>query len=322
MLARRRFVSLAAASALAPPFAGRAGAQGYPNRYVRLIVPFPPGGGTDPIARVLANRLAEIWGQQVVIENRGGAGGNLGAQAAPDGYTILFVAPFLATNPFFYNTLGYDSIADFAPVTLICTFPNLMVVPVSSPVKSVAEFIAYAKANRGKVTFSSSGVGTLVQLCGELFKRMAGIEMIHVPYRGAGPALNDLIPGRVDTMFATMPSALPLARSGALRALAVTSATRVDFAPEIPTVAESGLPGFDVSLWYALSMPGRTPAEIVQKVHGDTVAALAHPPVRQRLGELGATIVTTTPAGYAAHLQAEMAKWGPVIKEAGVKPEG
>jgi len=322
---RRNFLHLAAGAAGLPILFHPARAQAYPNRYVRLVVPFPPGGSTDPVARVLANRLSEVWGQQVIIENKGGAGGNIGAQAAaqsaPDGYTLFIGTSFLATNPYLFTSVGYDPIADFAPVTRLTAFTNVIVVPNSSPAKSVKEFIDHAKTNRGKITFASPGTGTIQHLAGELFKRVAGIELTHVPYRGGGPALNDLIPGRIDSMFATLPSVLAQIQSGTIRAIAVTSASRVPFVPNIPTVAESGLPGFDVSDGHVLFVPARTPAELIRKVNRDVVDALAHPPVRQRLDELAVVGVASTPAQLAAYLKSEMKKWGAVIKDANIKAE-
>jgi tripartite-type tricarboxylate transporter receptor subunit TctC len=323
--ARRRFLHLAAGAAAFPALMKHATAQNYPNRFVRLIVPFPPGGGMDPVARPLANRLSELWGQSVVIENKAGGGSNIGtlaaAQSAPDGYTLLMVAPSFAINRSLYPSLGFDAIADFAPIIMVCSFPNLMTVPNSSPATSVGSFIDYAKVNRGRITFASSGIGTAPHLAGELFKRMAGIEMTHVPYRGAGPALNDLIPGRVDVMFGTMPSMLPQVSSGTLRGLAVTSGARSSFAPELPTIAESGLPGFDVATWYALFAPARTPEAIIRKIHDDTVAALGDRSVKQRFAEMGAIAVTSTPTELGAHLRREIDKWAPIIREAGIKPE-
>jgi tripartite-type tricarboxylate transporter receptor subunit TctC len=321
---RREFLYLAAGAAALPVAARFAWAQSYPNRYVRLVVPFPPGGSADPIARVLANRLTELWGQQVVVENKGGAGGNIGAQAvaqsAPDGYTLFIGGGFLATNPYLYSSI-VDPITDLTPITRICTFTNVMIVPNSSPVTSVGAFIEYAKGNRGKMTFASSGTGASPHLTGELFKRMAGVELTHVPYRGGGPALNDLIPGRVDAMFATMPSVLTQVQSKTVRPLGVASATRSPFVPDIPTIAESGVPGFDVLDGYGLFFPPKAPAELVRKVRDDTVAALAHPPVKQRLEEIAASPVTSTPAELASLLKSEMAKWGPIIKELGIKAD-
>jgi tripartite-type tricarboxylate transporter receptor subunit TctC len=322
---RRQFLHVAAAAATPLVLPRIAIAQGYPTRYVRLVVPFPPGGAADPIARILGNRLSEVWGQQVVIENKAGAGGNLAAQSvaqsAPDGYTLLIVTSFLATNPYLYPTLGYDPAVDLAPVSRVCGFPNVMVVPSSSSVQSVGDFVDHARANRGKITFASSGTGTSVHLAGELFKRMAKIEMTHVPYRGAGPALNDLMPGRVDVMFATLPSVLSLIRTGSLRALALTTAERSSFAPDVPTIAESGVRGFDMSEWFALFAPVRTPDEIVRRVHDDVVAALGHPPVKQRMSEIAASVMTSTPAELSAFLKQEMDKWGPVIRDANINAE-
>jgi tripartite-type tricarboxylate transporter receptor subunit TctC len=320
---RRQFLRLTAGVVALPAVSRVASAQGFPSRYVRFVIPFPPGGTADPVARVLANRLSEVWGQQVVVDNRGGAAGNIAAQAVahaePDGHTFLLGSIFLATNPFLFSSVGYDPVADLTPVTQVGAFPNLMVVPNSSPARSVRDFIEHAKAGRGRVSFASNGVGGTPHLSAELFKRMAGVEMLHVPYRGGGPALNDLIPGRVDVLFGTLPSTIPLARTGTLRALAVTSLTRARSAPDIPTIAESGLPGFELVGWNALFMPAKTPADILAKVHRDTVAALAHPAVRPKLEEIGVEVTTSTPAELAAYLQSEMAKWGPIIKEIGIK---
>jgi tripartite-type tricarboxylate transporter receptor subunit TctC len=322
MITRRRLLAASTGAVLAPALIRTAHAQAWPTKVVRLIVPFPPGGGTDAVGRILSARLSEVWGHQLMIENRGGGGSNVGNEAAaraqPDGYTMLFGAFPLGTNRFIYPKLTYDPVADFAPVTLLGTFPNLLVVPNTSPAKSVAEFIAFAKANRGDVTFGSSGIGTSPHLNGELFKRMAGIEMTHIPYRGAGPAITDLIPGRLSMMFNTSGSLLPHVRAGRMRALAVSSAKRFFAAPELPSVAESGLPGFDVSSWYALMAPAKTPPAIVQKMNADVVAVLKEPQVRERLENLGLAIVGSTPQEMGAFLQAEMNKWGPVIKDAGI----
>jgi tripartite-type tricarboxylate transporter receptor subunit TctC len=322
MVTRRGFVAATASSILAPGMlVRRAHAQAWPTRFVRLVVPFPPGGGTDAVGRIIGQRLSEIWGQQLVIENRGGAGSNIGSEAVaradPDGYTILFASLPLAINRFIYASLSYDALTDLAPITLLCRFPNLMAVPNASPATSVAEFIAHAKRNPG-LTFASSGIGTSPHLCGELFKRMAGIEMTHVPYRGAGPALNDLLPGRVDMMFNTMGAMLPHVKGGQVRGLAVSTAERFPTVPDLPSVAESGLPGFDVSAWYALFAPARTPREIVAKLNVDTAAALADPGVKKRLEDLGLLVAPSTPEEMASLFQAEMDKWGPVIKAANI----
>jgi tripartite-type tricarboxylate transporter receptor subunit TctC len=304
-------------------FVGAAQAQTWPSRFVRLVVPFPPGGGTDAIARIFAARVSVQWGQQMVVENKGGGATNIGtemvARSDPDGYTMLFQSMPFAVNRFLFASLPYDPVTDFAPVSLLCDYPNVMVVPISSPVRSVADFIAHANANKGKITFASSGNGTSTHLAGELFKRMAGIEMTHVPYRGAGPALNDLLPGRVDVTFNTMGAVLPFVQAGKLRALAVTSAKRAPATPGLPSIAESGVPGFDVSSWYAIFIPAKTPTDIVRKANADTLAALAHPATKARLEQLGVVVVGSTPEGLAAHLRSEMEKWGPIIREAGIK---
>ena len=329
MLDRRRVIALAAPAVLASVLGGRAAAapnssfaERWPSRFVRLVVPFPPGGGTDAIARVVATKLSDIWGQQVVVENRGGGATNIGtetvARTDPDGYTILLQSMPLAVNRFLFPSLNYDAITDLAPVSLLCQYANIMAVPLTSPAHSVADFIAYAKAHPGKVTFASSGHGTSVHLSGELFKRMAGIEMLHVPYRGAGPALNDLLPGRVDVMFNNIGAVLPLIQGGKLRGLAVTTAKRTPAVLHMPTIAEAGVPGFDVSSWYALFAPARTPPEIIRKMHEDTVAALSDPTTKERLEQLGVVVVGSTPEELAAFLKAEMDKWAPVIKEAGI----
>jgi tripartite-type tricarboxylate transporter receptor subunit TctC len=324
MITRRRLIAASAGAVLAPAvLTHSASAQApWPQRPVRLVVPFPPGGGTDNVGRILNARLSEVWGQQVIIENRGGAGSNIGnevvARAAPDGYTMLFAAFPLAVNKFIYGTLAYDPVADLAPVTLIGSFPNILVVPNSSPVKSVSDLIAHVKANRGDITYGSSGIGTSPHLNGELFSRIIGVEMTHVPYRGAGPATVDLIGGRLTFMFNTSGALMPHVQSGRLRALAVSSAKRFSAVPELPTVAESGVAGFDVSSWYALFVPARTPDAIVQKMNADAVAVMREPQVRQRIEGLGLEVVASTPDEMAAFLKTEMAKWEPVIKAAGI----
>jgi len=322
MITRRHAIALGAAATLASALPATAHAQSWPSRFVRLVVPFPPGGGTDAIARVVAGKLSDIWGQQMVVENRGGGATNIGtegvARADPDGYTILLQSMPLAVNRFLFPVLPYDPVADLAPVSLLCEYTNIMAVPITSPARSVADFIAYAKANKGKVTFASSGHGTSVHLSGELFKRMAGIEMLHVPYRGAGPALNDLLPGRVDVMFNNIGAVLPLIQSDKLRGLAVTMAKRTPAAPNLPPIAEEGVPGFDVSSWYGLFVPAKTPPEIIRKMHGDIVAALNDAVTKERLEQLGVVVVGSTPEALGAFLRSEMSKWGPVIKDAGI----
>ena len=321
---RRRFIALGGAALAAPAFVRAALAQNYPTRFVRLVVPFPPGGAVDGAARIIAARLSEMWGQQMVIENRPGAGGNVAAQAVlqadADGYTVYIASIGHAISQFVTPSLSYHPVADFAPVTLMCVYPNIMAVPNSSPSKSVPEFIARAKAEPGKVTYCSSGIGTSLHLAGELFKRMAGIDVTHIPYRGAGPALNDLIPGRVDAIFANFPSTLPYVQNGQLRGLAVTTAKRQPEVPDLPAIGEF-VPGYDVSSWFALFASAKAPPDIVAKLNADAVAALNYPAVKERYAQLGATVVGSTPDELAAHLKAEMERWGPIIKAAGIKVE-
>jgi tripartite-type tricarboxylate transporter receptor subunit TctC len=326
MLNRRRFVGLAAAAIASPPILpSRAAGVDWPVKPVRVVVPFTPGGSTDITARLISNRLQEVWGQSVVVENKPGAGGNIAADMAahsdPDGYTIFISGPGMATNQFLYPSLSYDSVNDFAPVTRLITQPNLMCVPNSSPAKSVREFIAFCNDNRGKVTYASSGNGTTLHLSGELFKRMANVEMTHIPYRGGAPAINDLIPGRVDVIFDNMPSILSHVKGGSLRGLAVTTKERVTATPEIPTIAESGVPGFDVFSWFGFFVPAKTPPEVIAKINADTNAALAYGPVKSRFEELGANPKGSTPAELASFLQSEIDKWGPVIREAKIRVE-
>ncbi|MEA2885088.1 MAG: hypothetical protein QOH32_4344 [Bradyrhizobium sp.] len=307
---------------LAAPSVSRA-AGDWPARPVRVVVPFTPGGSTDITARLVSNRLQEVWGQSVVVENKPGAGGNIAADMVAhsdaDGYTIFISGPGMATNKFLYPQLSYDPVGDFAPVTRLITQPNLMCVPNSSPAKTVQEFIAFCNANRGKVTYASSGNGTTLHLSGELFKRLAKVEMTHIPYRGGAPAINDLIPGRVDVIFDNMPSILQHVKGGSLRALAVTTKERVSVTPEIPTIAESGVPGFDVFSWFGFFVPAKTPPDVIAKINADTRDALVYPPVKTRFEELGADPKGSTPAELAAFLQSEIDKWGPVIRDAQIK---
>jgi tripartite-type tricarboxylate transporter receptor subunit TctC len=299
-----------------------AAAADWPSHPVRIVCPAAAGGGIDAVTRLLASRLSEIWAQQVVVENRTGGGGTIAAEAVtrapPDGTTLLAAASSLAVAGLLLPTLGYDPLTELAPVTLIATYPNIMVVPLSSPAGTVAEFIAYAKANPGKITYASGGHGSSLHLAGELFKRAAGIEMAHVPYRGAAPAFNDLIPGRVDVMFNLVASSLPLVRAGKIRALAIATLERTSVMPELPTVAESGLPGFDVSSWLGLFAPVRTPAQVVSRLHADTIAALADVATRSKLAEMGVVPVASGPTELARTVESERTKWGPVIKESGI----
>jgi tripartite-type tricarboxylate transporter receptor subunit TctC len=324
MLTRRRFVGLAAAVAAPSILATRASSSDWPAKPVRIVVPFTPGGSTDITARLIGNRLQEIWGQSVVIENKGGAGGNIAADMVAhsdaDGYTIFISGPGMATNKFLYPSLSYDPVGDFDPVTMLITQPNLMCVPNSSPAKSVKEFIAFCQENKGKVTFASSGNGTTLHLSGELFKRLAKVEMTHIPYRGGAPAINDLIPGRVNVIFDNLPSIVSHVRSGGLRGLAVTTKERVAILPDTPTIAET-VPGFDVFSWFGFFVPVKTPPDVLAKINADTNAALVYPAVKSRFEDLGAVPKGSTPAELAAFLQLEIAKWGPVIRDAQIKVE-
>jgi len=323
MLDRRRFARLIAASALTPAFARVASAQTWPNRNLRLIVPFTPGGGIDAIGRIVGARLSEMWGQQVVVENKPGAGGNIAsefvARSAPDGYTLYITAGGFALNKYLFASINYDPIADFSPVTLICLFPNLLVVPKESSIRSVRDVIAQAKANPGKLSYMSPGNGTSPHLSAELFKYMAKVDITHVPYRGATAGYTDLVAGRVDMSFAVMASGLALAQSGQLRALGVSTATRQPAAPDVPTIAEAGVPGYDMSSWFAFVVPAKTPSDIVGRLNKDIVAVLAEPAVRARLDKLGVTVIGSTPEALGAHLKQEMTKWEPVIRAANIR---
>jgi tripartite-type tricarboxylate transporter receptor subunit TctC len=319
---RRRLIALGSAALAAPALVRSARAEVFPSRFVRLVVPFPPGGAVDNAARIIAGRLTEMWGQQMVVENRPGAGGNIAAQAVlgadADGYTVYIASIGHAIAQFVTPSLAYHPVKDFAPVTLMCVYPNIMAVPNSSPSRTMPDFIARAKAAPGKVTYASSGIGTSLHLAGELFKKMAGVDITHIPYRGAGPALNDLIPGRVDAIFANFPSTLPYVQQGQLRGLAVTTAKRQPEVPDLPSIAEF-VPGYDVSSWFALFVAAKTPGDIVAQLNRDSIAALNTPAVKARYAQLGATVVGSAPAELGVFLQAEIDRWGPVIRAAGIK---
>ena len=329
MITRRKLIQVSAASALAPVLGGRtasaqtASPQAWPVRFVKLVVPFTPGGGIDGVGRIVGARLSEIWGQQVVVENKPCAGGNIAseyvARSAPDGHTMYITAAGLALNRYLFPSINYDPVADFAPVTLICLFPNMLVVPNSSPLRSVGDLVAEAKRNPRKITFASPGHGSSPHMSGELFKYLAKVDLTHVPYRGAAPALTDILAGRIDTYFAVMASGLPLVQNGQLRALGVTTAERVQAAPEVPTIAEAGVPGYDTSSWFAFFVPAKTPPEIIGKMRADIAAVLAEPPIKAKLDQLGLIPVGSTPEELGAHLRAEMDKWAPVIKAANIK---
>jgi len=322
-LPRRQFLQAAAGAAAFLPKIARG--ELYPARPVRLLVGFPPGGGSDVGARIIANSLSELWGQQVIVENKPGAGGHLAidvaAHATPNGYTMIWVGGAITLYGLMIKSINYDPETDLAPVTLVGTYPNILAVPNASPWQSVRDLIAAAKAKPGIVTFSSPGVGTSPHLTGVLFARMAGIDIRHVPYRGGGPALTDLIAARVDCMFNTAGTLLTSIRAGQVRGLAVTSGRPSPTVPELPTIAESGVPDFDVTSWYALYMPANTPAPIVQKVSQDATAILSEPTVKTKYQQLGITSGGSNPAELAERGRSEAKLWRSVMEAAGIQPE-
>jgi len=324
----RRWIFLCATGALVAAFAAGAWAQPnlspYPTKPIRIVVPFPAGGTTDVLARAAAQKLTESLGQPVVVDNRPGAGGNIGAElvakSAPDGYTLLMgTVGTHAINPSLYPKMPYDHVRDFAPIILVAGVPNVLVVNPSLPVNSVQELIAYAKANPGKLNFASSGNGTSIHLSAELFKTMAGVQMTHVPYKGSAPALQDLVGGQVQLMFDNLPSSLALIKAGKLKALAVTSKTRAPALPEVPTMAESGLPGFEASSWFGLLGPAGTPQPAITKVNAEIAKWLATPEAKEKLIAQGANVAGGTPEDFARHIAAETAKWQKVVKDSGAK---
>ncbi len=299
-------------------------AQQFPSKPVRIINPFAPGGATDIIARMMAQKLNEAWGQAVVVENRTGASGAIGvelvAKSPPDGYTLLMATQTThAANPGLYPKLPYDPVKDFAPLTLAGSTPLALMVRPTLPVSSVQQLLDYAKRNPAKLVYASGGNGTSQHLTAELMKSMSSTFMLHIPYRGAGPALADLLGGQVDFMFDNLPTALPHIKAGKLRGLAVTTATRSPLAPQLPTMAEAGLPGFELSTWFAFFAPSATPRAIVDKISADMRRALAQPDMKERLAGLGVVIVASTPDELAAFQRAELAKWGRIIKVSGAK---
>jgi tripartite-type tricarboxylate transporter receptor subunit TctC len=314
-----------AAAALLGAFAAPVQAQGYPVKPVRLVVPFAPGGGTDIIARLVAQYLGEALGQPVVADNRGGAGSTLGteivAKAPPDGYTVLLGNISLAFNAGLYKKLSYDALRDLAPITLVAVQPNILVIHPSLPAKTLKDFIALAQANPGKYTYCSAGTGSGTHLAGELLKMLTRIDLVHVPYKGTGPALNDLIGGQVHMMVSTFASALPHTKTGRLRALAVTSAKRSSAAPDVPTLIEAGVPGFEYSTWYGLLAPAGVRKEIVDKLNASVKQVLARDDVRQKFESQGVDALWNTPAEFSAYLKAETAKWGKVVKATGARAE-
>jgi tripartite-type tricarboxylate transporter receptor subunit TctC len=323
-LPRRNFLHLAAGAAALPAVSRIAWAQAYPSRPVRIIAPFAPAGNTDLLARLIGQWLSERLGQPFIIENRPGAGTNIGTEAvvrAPaDGYTLLLISPSAAINATLYDKLNFVFLRDIAPVAGVIRAPLVMEVNPTVPAKTVPEFIAYAKANPGKLTMASPGIGTASHVFGELFKMMAGVKMVHVPYRGTGPALTDLIGGQVQIFFDGLPTSLEHIRSGKLRALAVTTATRSDVLPDIPTLSDF-LQGYEASLWFGFGAPKNTPSEIVNKLNEEINAALDDPKMKARLADLGGTVLPGSPADFGKLIADETEKWGKVIRAANIKAE-
>jgi tripartite-type tricarboxylate transporter receptor subunit TctC len=328
VISRRAIVALAVAGSLAATAAvTRVAAQeGFPDRPVTLVVPFAAGGSTDVVARLLAEQMSLGLGQQVVVENRAGGGGNVGAAAVskadPDGYTILMgTVATHALNPLIAKTRPYDPVADFAPVSLLALVPNVLVVNPSFPAKDVKELVALLKAEPGKYNYASSGVGTPLHLSGELFNTLSGTQMTHVPYRGSGPALIDVVGGRVPIMFDNLPSASEFIRAGTLRALAVTTKARAPSFPDVPTMAEAGLEGYETYTWNALFAPKGTPPAVVARLNEAANKALADPGLQSKFKTFSAEIVGSTPEALTEHVKAELAKWEPVVAKAGIRLE-
>ncbi|AVS78805.1 LacI family transcriptional regulator [Paracidovorax avenae] len=316
---RRGLIAAAAACALLP---GLAAAQAFPSKPITIIVPFAAGGTTDILARIIAQGMGAELGQSVVVDNRAGAGGNIGGQVAArapaDGYTLFMgTVGTHAINAALYRKMPFDPVKDFAPLTRVANVPNLLVANPAQPFKTVQELIAYAKANPGKINFGSSGSGSSIHLSGELFKSMAKVDMQHVPYKGSAPAVTDLLGNQIAIMFDNMPSAIQHVRSGKLRAIAVTTAKRSPELPDVPTIAESGVPGYEATSWFGMFAPAATPAPVVAQLNATIVKVLAQPDIRKKLAEQGAEAAGETPAQFADFIQKESVKWGRVVKESG-----
>jgi len=314
------------AAVLLTSAAGLAGAQGYPTKAVRIIVPFPPGAGVDIVTRAVSGRLAEALGQQVIVDNRAGAGGILGAEVAakatPDGYTVFMAtAGILTVIPHMNSKAPYSVERDFIPVSLVASVPSVLVVHPSMPVKSVKDLIALAKAKPGEINYASTGNGTLPHLAAEFFKQQAKVNMVHIAYKGSAPATTDLLGGNVQVFFGNMLSVIEQVRAGRLRALAVTSLQRQAVAQDIPTMIESGFPGFEAGTWFGLLVPAGTPREVVGRLHADTAKAVRQPDVQKQLAGQGATTIGNTPEQFAAYIKSESAKWAKVLAASGVKAD-
>jgi tripartite-type tricarboxylate transporter receptor subunit TctC len=299
-------------------------AETFPSKTVKLVVPFPAGGPLDATGRTIGQKLTEAWGQSVIVENKPGAGGNIGAEyvakSAPDGYTVVMGALSThAVNPSLYPKMQFDAQKDFAPITLVAVTPNVLVVNPSLPVHSVKELIAYAKANPGKLSFGSGSIGSAGHLAGELFKVDAGVDMVHVPYKGAAPAMQGLLAGDTQLMFDNLASAMSQVKGGKLRALAVTTAERSKLVPELPTMAEAGVPGFDISTWYGLLAPAGTPPDVIAKWNADVTKILSAPEMRERLAAQGAEAAPDSPADFAKFIASELVKYAKIVKASGAK---
>lgn len=320
-----RVLSLLLSCMLLPAAVAMA-AETYPAKPIRLIVPFPPGGPADALARIVGDRIGANMGKPVVVENRPGAGGNIGmemgAKAAPDGYTLVLApAGNLTVNPSLYRSVPYDVARDFAPVTVLGNVPNILVVNPSVPAKTVAELVEYARAHPGQLNFSSPGNGSGAHLAGELFKSMAAVDITHVPYNGIAPAVTAVVGGQVQLMFAGAPAVLQHVQAGKLRALGVASLARIAAAPELPTLSESGFPGFDVTSWYGIVASAGTPNDVIVRLHDEIAKALAEPDVREKLAGLGADPVGNTPAEFASMIRSETIKWSKIVKDAKITAE-
>lgn len=321
MQGRFGLIAAALAAFIAAPSAARA--QDFPTRAVTMIVPFPAGGSTDLVARLVATKMSQGLGQQIVVENRGGAGGNIGsaavAKAEPDGYTILMgTVATHALNPAIYTKMPYNAETDFAPVSLLAVVPNVLVVHPSLPVNSVADLVALLKKEPGKYSYASSGNGTPLHLSGELFKTLAGVDMVHIPYKGAGPALIDVVGGQVPIMFDNLPSSTGHIREGRLKGLGVTTAKRASSFPDMPAIAET-LPEYETYTWNALFAPAGTPPEVIKRLNEEANKAVADPEVKAKLADFSAEVVGSTPEELGAHVKAELAKWAPIVKASGAK---
>jgi tripartite-type tricarboxylate transporter receptor subunit TctC len=325
-VAMKSIYGLVAALCVLLPAGAALSQTNYPDKPIRLLAGFPAGGPSDIVARLVADRLTEALGKPVVVEDVTGAGGNIAtdrvAKAAPDGHTLLMATSgMIVVNPSLYARLAFDPIKDLVPIVEICVQPNFLVIHNDVPAKSVAELVALARAQPGKLTFASGGVGTSNHLSGELFKSMARIDIQHVPYRGVSVAVPDLLAGRINMAFLVAPAALPLVRDGRLRAFAVSSLKRSPAAPDLPTMAEQGFPGFDATAWYALMAPAGTPPEIIDRLQRDMARILAQPDFRKKLDDVGMELTSRTPAQFAAAIKVEAVQWAKVIKDAGIKPE-